>query len=191
MSHVAQHAPSGHPASLARTRSRQSGSLAPCAPVRGAFALWVTAVAAGVFETVLAVARMVGDGSGSGGEIAIGLAIRLPVFAAALLIALRMRSGRAWARITLTLALGVAGTASMVVQPIRALVQGRSLGAAFEEAGAMDIAFGASRALHVAAVLTAVVLMFLPTANAYFRAHRADRASAATRETGPGRSHVG
>ncbi|MEV7570309.1 hypothetical protein [Streptomyces tanashiensis] len=145
-----------------------------------------------MFETVLAVARMVGDGSGSGGEIAIGLAIRLPVFAAALLIALRMRSGRAWARIVLTLALGVAGTASMVVQPIRALVQGRSLGAAFEEAGAMDMAFGASRALHVAAVLTAVVLMFLPTANAYFRAHRADRAaSAATRETGAGREQIG
>ncbi|MFF1418902.1 hypothetical protein [Streptomyces sp. NPDC058280] len=83
-----------------------------------------------------------------------------------------MRSGRGWARLTLALGLGVVGTASMVIDPIRALAGGRTLGAAFEEAGAMDLAFGASRALHVAAVLTAVVLMFLPAANAYFRARR-------------------
>ncbi|MFJ8869969.1 hypothetical protein ACIRD6_29920 [Streptomyces sp. NPDC102473] len=147
-------------------------------------------MAAGAFETVLAVGGMVADGSGSAAEIAMGLAIRLPVFAAALLIALHMRRGRGWARIILTLGLGVAGTASMVVQPIRALAQGRHLGAAFGEAGAMDLAFGASRALHVAAVLTAVVLMFLPAANAFFRARRASQAPGGTGETVQRRSRI-
>ncbi|MFE7599506.1 hypothetical protein [Streptomyces sp. NPDC057494] len=174
MAHAAQQTSSTRPSSPTHARSVEAGASTPPAVVRGALALWVTAVAAGVFETALAIAKMVGDGSGSAGEIAIGLAIRLPVFTAALLIAVQMHRGRHWARMTLALGLGVAGTASMVTQPIRALTQGHSLGTAFREAGAMDLAFGASRTLHVAAVLGAVVLMFLPAANAYFRARRGD-----------------
>ncbi|MEU8438799.1 hypothetical protein AB0F18_39160 [Streptomyces sp. NPDC029216] len=154
---------------------KPSSGLASSTPavIRGAFALWVTAVAAGVFETVLAVGRMAADGTGSASEIAVGLAIRIPVFAAALLIAVQMRRGRRWARIALTLGLGVVGTASMVAQPIRAWAQGRSLSTALQEAGAMDFAFAASRVLHVAAVLTAVVLMFLPAATPHFANKRA------------------
>ncbi|MFJ9414542.1 hypothetical protein ACIRPT_10300 [Streptomyces sp. NPDC101227] len=163
MTHTAQQPPSIAPARREPT---------PPAPVRAAFALWVTAVAAGAFETVLAVGRMVAEGSGSVPAIAVGLTVRLAVFTAALLIALRMRRGRGWARITLALGLGVAGTASMVVEPLRALAQGHSPGAALAQADALDLVFGASRALHVTAVLTAVVLMFLPAANSYFRARR-------------------
>lgn len=156
---------------LHRTDLTPPGSPAPLPPaaVRGAFALWVTAVAAGVFETLLAVGRMAADGTGSAAEIGTGLAIRVPVFACALLAARQMRLGRRWARIALTIGLGVLGTASMVVQPIRAWAQGRSPAVALQEAGVMDLAFGASRVLHVAAVLTAVTLMFLPAANAHFR----------------------
>ncbi|MEW1635691.1 hypothetical protein AB0469_16610 [Streptomyces sp. NPDC093801] len=150
---------------------RLSDELMPLPPtaVRAAHVLWVTAVAAGVFETLLAVGRMAAEGSGTVSEIVVGLAIRIPVFAGALLVAWQMRRGRGWARIVLTLSLGVAGTASMVVQPVRAWVQGHSLGTALQEAGPMDLVFGASRVLHVAAVLTAVTLMFLPTANTHFR----------------------
>lgn len=141
----------------------------PPAPVRAAFTLWVTAVAAGAFETVLAVGRLAADGSGSTTGIAVGLAVRLSVFTAALLVALRMRRGHGWARIALALGLGVAGTASMVAEPVHALAQGRTIGVELAQAGAMDLAFGASRVLHVAAVLSAVVLMFLPAANSHFR----------------------
>ncbi|WP_051830189.1 hypothetical protein [Streptomyces novaecaesareae] len=148
------------------------GTRLPPAPVRTAFALWVTAVAAGAFETVLAVGRMLADSSGSAGGIVMGLAVRLVVFTAAILVARQMRRGRGWARIALALGLGVLGTASMVVQPIRALAQGRSLAWELAQAGPMDLAFAASRAVHVGAVLTAVVLMFLPAANAYFRSGR-------------------
>ncbi|MFE7511537.1 hypothetical protein ACFU8I_09980 [Streptomyces sp. NPDC057540] len=172
MTHAAQRTSLTRASSPADAGSFGARTSTPPAAVRGAFASWVTAVAAGAFETVLAVAEMVGDGSGSTAEIALGLAVRLPVFTAALLIASQMRRGRHWARMTLALGLGVAGTASMVVQPIQALAGGRSLTAAFGEAGAMDLAFGASRALHVAAVLGAVALMFRPAANAYFRARR-------------------
>ncbi|MFD6885252.1 hypothetical protein [Streptomyces sp. NPDC059957] len=111
---------------------------------------------------------MTADGTGSPGEIGVGLAIRLGVFAAAVLIARRMRDGARWARITLGLGLGVLGTASMVLQPLGSLLDGGSIVAAAQQAGALDWAFGSSRAVHVGAVLTAVLLMFLPASNAWF-----------------------
>ncbi|MEK8171366.1 hypothetical protein NKH77_23660 [Streptomyces sp. M19] len=89
-------------------------------PVRRAFVLWVTAVAAGAFETVLAVGDLATGGSGSAGEIAVGSpsASRLRRRA----VGRRTDAGRtALARTTLALGLGVVGTASMVVDPLRAL----------------------------------------------------------------------
>ncbi|NJP99569.1 hypothetical protein [Streptomyces zingiberis] len=133
------------------------------------------AVAAGVVETILAVGSMAAEGSGSTAEIVTGLAVRLPVFTAALLVASRMRQGHSWARTTLTLGLGVVGTASMVVAPIQAVLQGRTPGMVLAEAGPADLVFGASRVVHVTAVLSAVVLMFLPAANRYFRRVHIDR----------------
>ncbi|MBF9069369.1 hypothetical protein [Streptacidiphilus fuscans] len=147
----------------------------PPGPVRAAFALWVTAVAAGAFETVLAIGRMLADGTGSAGEIAVGLAIRLPVFVAALLIVRQMRTGRDWARIVLAIGLGVVGTASMVVGPVQALAHGRSLGWELAHATPLDFVFAASRTVHVSSVLAAVVLMFLPAANGYFPRGRLGR----------------
>ncbi|MEW2218886.1 hypothetical protein AB0939_06145 [Streptomyces sp. NPDC006990] len=65
------------------------------------------AVAAGAFETVLAVGGMAADGSGSAGEIGVGLTIRLTVFTSAWWCALRMRRGFGWARLALALGLGI------------------------------------------------------------------------------------
>lgn len=144
----------------------------PPAPtaVRAAFALWLTAVAAGVFETVLAVAGAAADGSADG--IAFGLALRMAVFSAAVLVAVRMRRGANWARLTLAGGLGVLGTLSLVVGPVQWLADGHTPGAAFRDLNVLDVLFGASRVLHLVAVLTAVVLMFRPAANAWFRAAR-------------------
>ncbi|KJY46543.1 hypothetical protein VR46_08505 [Streptomyces sp. NRRL S-444] len=140
--------------------------------VRTAHALWLTAVAAGASETALAVGRMTADGTGSAAGIGVGLAVRLTVFTAAVLIARRMRTGARWARITLAVGLGVLGTASMVAQPLGHLLDGGSVAAALDGADALDLVFGASRAVHVAAVLTAVFLMFRPASNAWFRSFR-------------------
>ncbi|WP_406185633.1 hypothetical protein [Streptomyces sp. NBC_01006] len=148
------------------------GPTAPPSAVRTAYALWLTAVAAGALETALAVGRMAADGTGSAAEIGVGLAVRLTVFTAAVLIARRMRTGTRWARITLAIGLGVLGTASMVAQPLGYLLDGGSTAVALQGADALDLVFGASRAVHVAAVLTAVFLMFRPAANVYFRAVR-------------------
>lgn len=80
--------------------------------------LWLTAVAAGAFETALMLGRVPAD------EIAVGLVVRLTVFTVAVLVAFRMRSGARWARITLAVGLGVVGTASLVVEPLRYLLDG-------------------------------------------------------------------
>ncbi|MFJ2768782.1 hypothetical protein [Streptomyces sp. NPDC087300] len=144
----------------------------PPAPtaVRAAFALWLTAVAAGVFETVLAVAGAAADGSADG--IAFGLALRLAVFSAAVLVAVRMRRGAGWARLALTGGLGVLGTLSLVIGPVQWLADGHALADVFRDLDVLDVLFGASRVLHLAAVLTAVAFMFRPAANAWFRAAR-------------------
>ncbi|WP_432926101.1 hypothetical protein ACQPZZ_34795 [Microbispora sp. CA-135349] len=62
---------------------------------------------AGVFESALAVAGMLADGSASLTGLAGGLGFRLTVFAAAIFMAVRLRQGRGWARVALALTLGV------------------------------------------------------------------------------------
>ncbi|WKD31727.1 hypothetical protein [Streptomyces xanthophaeus] len=145
-----------------RTAERRDPGPPPAA-VRAAFALWVTAVAAGAFETALMVGRAPADGIGA------GLAVRLAVFTAAVLVALRMRRGAGWARISLAIGLGILGTASLLVGPLGYLLDGGSLSAALAHADALEWVFRVSRTVHLAAVLTAVVLMFRPAANRYFR----------------------
>ncbi|MFG2648657.1 hypothetical protein [Streptomyces sp. NPDC048436] len=139
-------------------------------PVHAAFALWITAVVAGFFETVLAVGGLIAEGDASTGEIAGGLLLRMAVFSAAVLCAVQLRHGRNWARVTLALGLGVLGTLSLVIGPVQWLADGHSPGDAFRDVGLVDALFGASRVLHLSAVLTATVLMFRPAANAWFRA---------------------
>ncbi|MFD4628850.1 hypothetical protein ACFVYR_02965 [Streptomyces sp. NPDC058284] len=156
------------------------GTDEPPAPdaVGAAFALWLTAVAAGVFATVLAaVAAASGDGPGAAsgrlaGTGADGLPLRMAVLAAAVLVAVRMRRGVGWARPALACGLGAPGVISVLAGPARHLAELHAPADAFRDAGAVGVLLGASSALHLAAVLAATVLMFRPAANAWFRAAR-------------------
>ncbi|MFF1374946.1 hypothetical protein [Streptomyces sp. NPDC058308] len=139
----------------------------PPAPgiVRTAFALWLTAVAAGVFETVLAVA---GEGSSTYGVtdgFAWGVPLRMAVFSAAVLVAVRMRRGAGWARPALAGGLGALGAPPLVA----GAVHRPAIGDAVRDAGVLDVLVGGARVLFLAAVLMATVLMFRPAANAWFR----------------------
>ena len=62
------------------------------------------------------------------------------------------------------------GTLSLVVDPVRWLLDGNSLPSLVAGASAVDLTFGISRGVHVAAVLAGCALMFVPAANRYFRA---------------------
>jgi hypothetical protein len=127
--------------------------------------MWLVAIGAGVFETILVVVS-----GRAGNDAAAGVAVRAIAFAAAIVVALQMFSGRGWARLTLTVALGIVGTLSLILDPVIWLAHGNSLTHLIAQAGIIDLVFGGSRVVHVAAVLAGCVLMFVPSADAYFRA---------------------
>ncbi|GGQ20318.1 hypothetical protein [Streptosporangium pseudovulgare] len=113
-------------------------------------------------------ADLLAKGSASLAGLAGGLGFRLAVFAAAIFLAVRLRQGRGWARVALALTLGIFGTLSLVIEPVRWLMEGNSIIEFFAGADAMTLAFTFSRVLHLVAVLGAMALMFSPGANAYF-----------------------
>lgn len=141
------------------------------APVRASSTLWFAAVGAGAFEAALAVGQALSAGAPFS-AIAGGLAFRLAVFAGAVFLAVCLRQGRNWARIALAVTLGVFGTASLVIEPIRWLLAGNSVTEFYASADVLTYVFTLSRVLHLAAVLGAMVLMFSSAANAYFRERR-------------------
>jgi hypothetical protein len=138
--------------------------------VQSSFLLWLTAVAAGVIETIIRVINSLFVGSGSGGEADLtGVAIRVIVYTVAVYIIAQMRLGKRWARLTLAVLLGGIGTLSLVIDPISWLAGGNSLGEVFPQADLLFFIIAPVRAVHLAAVIAALVFMFLPAANNYFR----------------------
>jgi hypothetical protein len=133
--------------------------------VRVSFLLWLTAVAMGVVETVIRVLYSL-----SGGPDSSGLLIRVVVYTAAVYVIAQMCSGKGWARLTLAVLLGGIGTLSLVVDPISWLAAGNSLGEVFAQSDPLFYFVAPIRAVHLAAVIAALVFMFLPAANTYFRA---------------------
>src|SRR5215212_12282854 len=84
--------------------------------VQASFLLWLTAVAAGVLETIIRIidALLVGSALGSGGEADLigaisGVVIRVIVYTLVVYIITRMRLGKRWARITLGCCLAGSG----------------------------------------------------------------------------------
>jgi hypothetical protein len=150
--------------------------------VQASFLLWLTAVAAGVLETIIRVfdALAMGWASGSGGETDVtgtisGVVIRVIVYTLVVYIITRMRLGKRWARLTLAVLLGGIGTLSLVIDPISWLAGGNSLSDVFTEADLLFFLIAPIRAVHLAAVIAALVFMFLPAANTYFRGSRSVR----------------
>ena len=161
--------PDGEPP-VGGSRLRDAGGRPPGA-VRAATVAWVTAVAAGVVEAAgMVVAWTFGEVPGlSGGSLAAGLGVRAMVYTIVLLVIALFWRGKNWARIGLALGLGIVGMLSLVAEPIGWLAEGHSLGDALSEASLSLALVIAIRTLHVLAVVAALVLMFLPAANQYFR----------------------
>ena len=156
--------------------------------VQASFLLWLTAAAAGVLETIIRIidTLLVGSASGSGGEtdvtgVIYGVVIRVIVYTLVVFYTLvvyiitRMRLGKRWARLTLAVLLGVIGTLSLVIDPISWLAGGNSLSDVFTQANLLFVLIAPIRTIHLAAVIAALVFMFLPAANTYFRGSRSAR----------------
>jgi hypothetical protein len=139
--------------------------------VQASFVLWLTAVAAGVLETIIRVIYSLSVSSGSGGEVDVtGLIIRAIIYAVVVYIILQMRLGKSWARLALAVLLGGIGTLSLVIDPISWLAAGNSVGEVFTQADLLFFIVAPIRAVHLATVIAALVFMVLPGANNYFRA---------------------
>jgi hypothetical protein len=132
--------------------------------------LWLLAVAAGLFETALVVVDATNGEVGSAAQVAVGVAVRLLVFTAAVCLAIQLRLGKNWARVALAVLLGGIGTGSLVIGPVTWLAEGGSPTEALAAADLGSVLFAASRVVHLGAVIAALLLMFHPAANAYIRA---------------------
>jgi hypothetical protein len=98
-----------------------------------------------------------------------GLAVRLGIYAVVAAVALRMRAGRNWARLTLAVGLGVLGTLSLVIEPVTWLLAGHSVIDAVQRTDLTGGLVATSRAAHLLCVWIAIPLMFTARAGAYFR----------------------
>jgi len=113
--------------------------------------------------------------------------LRLLVVAVALVLATRMAAGRNWARHTLTVVFGLGATPWLAVGAVWWLsgdasaspTVSRIIGT--EPGGATSLLVAMSVLAHVAAVAAALVYMYRPASNRYFREMR--RAAAETAET--------
>ena len=146
--------------------------------VQASFLLWLSAVAAGVLETIIRIIDVLAMGWawGNGGESDVtgaisGVVIRVIVYTLVVYIVTRMRLGKRWARMTLAVLLGIIGTLSLVIDPISWLAGGNSLSEVFTEANLLFFLIAPIRIVHLTAVIAALVFMFLPAANTYFRGH--------------------
>jgi uncharacterized membrane protein YidH (DUF202 family) len=131
--------------------------------------LWLIAVAAGLFETGLAVLRALShdsalDGGGAGGTLA-----RLLVYLVAGVLIGHLRRGRDWARSALAVLLGGIGALPLVLGAVRWLFAGHHVLEILNDTDQVSMLFALTRLAHLAAVIAALLFMFEPKANAYFR----------------------
>ncbi len=133
------------------TKNKDMNNTAPTplpASLTQAVTLWLLAIGAGVFETLLVVANVLwGDGNLANGEsLNAGVAVRLVIFVAMTLVALQVRLGKNWARWTIGIMLGVFGLLSLVIQPLSWLMEGHAASEAFAHLNLASAAFMLSRA---------------------------------------------
>ncbi|MDD7940746.1 hypothetical protein PHK61_20180 [Actinomycetospora lutea] len=131
-------------------------------PVRAAVVVWLVAVGAGVAETLVRLALPDPPGPGA-------LVKRAVIAAGLVVLVLALREGRTVVRWLLALLMGVVGTLAAVAEPITWLAAGGSPATSLAGAGVAELGVVGLRVTYLAAVLVALVLVFRPAANAFFR----------------------
>jgi hypothetical protein len=92
--------------------------------LQASYRLWLLAIAAGLFETALAVVEATSGNPGSATEVAVGVAVRLLSFTGLGYLAAQLRQGHNWARVALAVLYGGLGTLSLAIGPVAWLTQG-------------------------------------------------------------------
>lgn len=138
------------------------------AAVTTAFVALVAAVSCGIAESVVRSVSLPHDDAADIGSLASGWLLRTLVYSAVLVITWRMWRGDRWARLLLTFGIGVIGTASLVVEPIRMFAAtGTDL---FADIDATTVLVAGIRIGHLCAVFVAIPALYTPSARDWFRA---------------------
>ncbi|WP_157184686.1 hypothetical protein [Nocardia niigatensis] len=116
----------------------------------------VAALVAGVAETLGHATLALYDPGTRASGLAAGLAVRAAIYLTVFALAARMLFGSRWARGMLVLGLGTVGLASLVVEPVGAILSAGDLGALCTGWTPKTVVFGVFRAVHIVAVLVAV-----------------------------------
>lgn len=127
----------------------------------------LAALLAGVAETILHTAIALRHNETHMAALTSGLLARAALYTLVLLIALRMADGNLGARNLLVYGLGIAGTASLIVEPLRAIATSDHPAHLFTGWTAEGLLIGALRTAHLAAVWIAIPAML--RAGDYFR----------------------
>jgi hypothetical protein len=130
--------------------------------VRRSILLWLAAIGAGVAEALVHVAQADAPSTGA-------LAVRFTIYAALTALVLALRTGRNAVRWVVAVLLGGIGTLSLVVEPVSWWTAGGSVPAFLAAADGPTLLITGLRLFHVLAVLAALVLVFRPQANRFFR----------------------
>lgn len=136
-----------------------------------AFRALVAAVGFGVAETAVRGVGQFGQ-SAELGSLAAGWLLRTGIYAVVLVVAWRMLRGDRWARIALTVGIGVLGTASLLVEPFTAVAAAEHAADLLPEATVENVLVVIARVGHIGAVLIAVPAMYTPAARGWFARRR-------------------
>lgn len=132
-----------------------------------AFRALVAAVGFGVAETAVHSSGQFGQSTGLG-ALAAGWLLRTGIYVVVLVVAWRMLHGDRWARLMLALGIGVLGTASLLVEPLTALLAADSAGDLLPDTTVENALVAITRIGHICAVLIAIPAMYTPQARAWF-----------------------
>lgn len=136
-----------------------------------AFRALVTALGFGIAETAVRSVDQFGQSTGFA-SLAAGWLVRAGIYLVVLVVAWRMLRGDRWARLALTLGIGVLGTASLLVDPLTALFAADSAADLLPDVTTGNVLAAFARAGHICAVLIAIPALYTPTARAWFTGMR-------------------
>ncbi|MFI1911818.1 hypothetical protein [Nocardia sp. NPDC020380] len=172
---------------LHRNRSESPALRPPLVTL--AYRAILAALLAGVAETILHTAISLRHNETHMGALTSGLLARAALYTLVLLIALRMAGGNLGARNLLIYGLGTVGTASLVIEPLRAIATTDHPAHLFTGWTTEGLLIGLLRTTHLVAVWIAIPAML--RAGDYFhpesaRAHAAAEAQPQTDRATPG-----
>lgn len=133
--------------------------------VRLSVLLWLAAIAAGAVEALVWLAL-------PDPPTPTQLGLRFSIYTVLTVLVLALHTGRNAVRWAVAVLLGGIGTLSLVVEPLSWLAVGGSPTAFLATVDGPTLLITGLRVAHIAAVLAALVLLFRPTATAFFTRNR-------------------